>query len=227
MPPTPGKPPVDDANVVAASERIAADLRKRILGGEIAPGERVGQEAVADRLGTSRIPVREALRILHAEGLVALEVNKGARVPRLDQAEVDVLYRMRERIEPLALIESMPHLTESDLAEIEGIQVRIECGVDVPTFMTLDREFHAATLSRCPTEHLLASVTRLWSSTQHYRRAFIEVSGPGRQWIINAEHRLILDALARCDGEDAERYLVGHIRRTRIELSRHSEIFAR
>lgn len=214
-----------DASATLASERIAADLRVRILGGEIAPGERIRQEEVAERLGASRIPVREALRMLSAEGLVELETNKGARVPRLDEREVDVLYRMRERIEPLALIESMPHLGESDLQRIESIQTEIEQGVDVASFLAMDREFHMATYSGCGTDQLLASVTRLWNSTQHYRRAFMTINGPGRQWIVNAEHRLLLDALVRQDAEDAERYLVGHIRRTRMELTRHPEIF--
>lgn len=214
-----------DASAAPASERIAADLRMRILGGEIAPGERIRQEEVAERLGASRIPVREALRMLSAEGLVELETNKGARVPRLDEREVEVLYRMRERIEPLALIESMPHLSESDFERIESIQAEIEQGVDVASFLTLDREFHMATYAGCATDQLLASVTRLWNSTQHYRRAFMMINGPGRQWIVNAEHRLLLDALVRQDEEDAERYLVGHIRRTRRELTRHPEIF--
>jgi DNA-binding GntR family transcriptional regulator len=216
---------VVDPGAGAASERIAADLRARILVGEIAPGERIRQEEVAERLGASRIPVREALRMLSAEGLVELETNKGARVPRLDEREVEVLYRMRERIEPLALIESMPHLSESDLQRIEGIQEQIEKGVDVTTFLTLDREFHLATYAGCATDQLLASVTRLWNSTQHYRRAFMMINGPGRQWIVNAEHRLLLDALTRNDAEDAERYLVGHIRRTRMELTKHPEMF--
>ncbi len=214
-----------EASAAPASERIAADLRSRILGGEIAPGERIRQEEVAERLGASRIPVREALRMLSSEGLVELETSKGARVPRLDEREVQVLYRMRERIEPLALIESMPLLDDRDLQRIEDIQLQIEHGVDVTTFLALDREFHMATYAGCATDQLLASVTRLWNSTQHYRRAFMMINGPGRQWIVNAEHRLLLDALVRRDAEDAERYLVGHIRRTRMELTRHPEIF--
>ena len=69
-------------------------------------------------------------------------------------------------------------------------------------------------------------VTRLWNSTQHYRRAFVGLSGPDRRWVVNAEHRLLLDAIARRDAVDAERCLSGHIRRTRVELAQHPEIFA-
>ncbi len=216
-----------EASTGAASERIADVLREQILTGAIGPGERILQEEVAERLGASRLPVREALRMLTAEGLITNEPNKGARVPRLDREEVEVLYQMRERIEPLALIQSMPRLDDGDLAEVAAIQQRIEAHVDVREFLALDREFHLATYGGCATDHLLSTVTQLWNATQHYRRAFMEVSGAGRRWIVNAEHNLLLDALQRRDSVDGERYLVGHIRRTRQELSHHPEVFAR
>ena len=92
-------------------------------------------------------------------------------------------------------------------------------------FLVLDREFHLATYSACTKDHLLGTVTQLWNATQHYRRAFMLVSGPGRRWIVNAEHSLLIDALERRDAVDAERYLVGHIRRTRKELGAHPEVF--
>jgi DNA-binding GntR family transcriptional regulator len=96
----------------AVSQRVAGYLREAILSGEIVPGERIRQEDVAARFGTSRLPVREALRILEAEGLTEHHMHKGARVPKLDRHEVDVIYQMRERLEPLALAESLPHLGE-------------------------------------------------------------------------------------------------------------------
>ena len=135
----------------AASERIAAILRDEILSGKIPPGQRILQEEVAERLGSSRLPVREAIRILDADGLLEVETNKGARVPYLDINQVEVLYRMRERLEPLALIESMPALTEADFERLYEIQARIEAGVDVQAFLELDREFHLLTYSHCPT----------------------------------------------------------------------------
>jgi DNA-binding GntR family transcriptional regulator len=210
----------------AASSRIAQALRDDILNGSIAPGQRLRQEDIAERLGGSRLPVREALRILAAEGLVQVEPNKGARVPLLDPGEVETLYRMRERLEPLALSESMANLSSADLAEISDIQRRIEQGVDVTEFLILDREFHMASYTGCTDEHLMLSVVRLWNSTQHYRRAFMSLTGSGRAQIVNAEHRLLMEAMDRRDTEDAELYLLGHIRRTRKELVRHPEIFS-
>jgi DNA-binding GntR family transcriptional regulator len=207
-----------------ASQRVADYLREAILGGDIGPGERVRQADVAERFGASRLPVREALRMLAAEGLIEHETNKGARVPRLDMHEVDVIYQMRERLEPLALSESMPHLSGEDLRRLDDIQSQIEEGTDVARFLQLDREFHLLTYSRCHNDQLTAMVTRLWNSTQHYRRAFVSSSGPGRRWVINAEHRLLLDAIQRGDSTDAERHLAGHIRRTRVELAKHPEV---
>jgi DNA-binding GntR family transcriptional regulator len=208
-----------------ASQRIADRLRAAILGGEIAPGERVRQEDVAQRLGASRLPVREALRMLEAEGLIEHEANRGARVPRLDRHEVDVVYQMRERLEPLALSESIPGLTDDDLRELERLQEEIEADDDLGRFLELDRAFHLLTYSACTIDPLSSMVLRMWNSTQYYRRAFMAISGPGRRWVVNAEHRLLLDAIERRDTVDAERCLSGHIRRTRIELARHPEVF--
>jgi DNA-binding GntR family transcriptional regulator len=185
----------------AASERIAASLRDAILSGEIAPGQWIRQEEVAARLGASRLPL-------------------------LDQHEVDVVYQMRERLEPLALTESLPHLTTAQIEHLEEIQARIESDDGLPQFLALDREFHLTSYTGCTSEHLVSTISRLWNSTQHYRRAFMLLGGPERRWVVNSEHRLLLDAIRRKDAVDGERYLSGHIRRTRIELAQHPEVFA-
>jgi DNA-binding GntR family transcriptional regulator len=209
----------------AASQRVADYLRRAILSGEIGPGERIRQEDVAARFGASRLPVREALRILEAEGLTEHHRHKGARVPRLGMHEVAVIYQMRERLEPLALAESLPNLTDDDLRRLMRIQERIEETTDIEEFLALDREFHLLSYAGCRIDQLSSMVVRLWNSTQHYRRAFMHISGPTRRWVVNAEHRLILDAVERRDAVDAERCLSGHIRRTRVELAQHPEVF--
>ena len=208
-----------------SSTRVASYLRDAILGGDLRPGDRIGQEDVAAKLGLSRVPVREALRMLEAEGLTEHEPHKGARVPRLTQHEVEVIYRMRERLEPLALLESLPNLGADAHERLEELQVRIEDNEDLEKFLDLDREFHMLTYCGCSIDPLNASVNRLWNSTQHYRRSYVALGGRNRMWVVNAEHRLILDAVVRRDGLDAERFLTGHIRRTRIELGHHPEVF--
>jgi DNA-binding GntR family transcriptional regulator len=209
----------------AASGRVAGFLRERILSGEYPPGQRLRQESVAEQINASRLPVREALRILESEGLVNNEPNKGARVASLEMHEFDALYRIRERLEPMALGESIPNLTRSDIVELDKIQSAIEAGPELGEFVTLDRELHLRTYSGCRIEQLNTMVGRLWNATQHYRRAFLGQLGPQRRWIVNVEHRLLLDAIERGDTAEAEMIIGMHIRRTRMELGRHPAIF--
>ncbi|MER5620291.1 GntR family transcriptional regulator [Streptosporangium sp. NPDC002544] len=219
-------PPGLDGPSSVASQRVADTLRKQILSGDLAPGARIMQEEVAASFGSSRLPVREALRILEAEGLVVLKPNSGAWVSKMDLAECQATYKLRERVEPLALSESMPNLTSDDFARLDEIQHEIEANHDVDHFLILDREFHLITYSGCRIDHLLTMVRRFWNTTQHYRRAYAHLIDPAGHELINFEHRLIIEAIKRGDPIDAERFLAGHIRRTRLALSLHPELFA-
>ena len=215
------------ANPGVASSRIADALRAAILDGSYGPGERIRQEDVAARSGASRIPVREALRMLQAEGLVTLVANSGAWVTKLTLAECAELYQIRERLEPLLLRASLPGLDDAVLGRLADLAEAMErAGGDVDAFLRADREFHLASYSAAPAGETSQIIGRMWNTTQHYRREFTKLAV--RQAGLGAthlEHRLLLDCLRREDADDAERVLVMHIRRTRLELSRHREIF--
>ncbi len=217
----------DDTESVA-SLRIADALRRAILAGDFAPGERMRQEVIAERFGASRLPVREALRILQSDGLVSIVANAGARVSQLDAKECSESYEIRERIEPMLLRESMPGLGEDDVAAMRRLAHEMHDGADVETFLRLDREFHLMSYAKAETVLLSSLVERLWNTTQHYRRAFTVLAwarADSRE-VVHYEHFLLVDAIERGDSEDAERVLAGHIRRTRLELAHHPEIFA-
>jgi DNA-binding GntR family transcriptional regulator len=209
------------------SHRIADALRAAILDGSYQPGERIRQEDVAARSGASRIPVREALRLLEAEGLVTLVANSGAWVARLTLAECAELYQIRERLEPLLLRASLPGLDGAALDRLAGLaEVMERAGGDVDAFLRADREFHLASYAAAAPGETTAIIGRMWNSTQHYRREFTKIAScrAGLD-ATHLEHRLLVDCLRRDDADDAERVLVMHIRRTRLELSRHPEIF--
>ncbi|MFC9920027.1 GntR family transcriptional regulator [Agromyces binzhouensis] len=210
-----------------AAARIAAGLRDAILAGEYAPGDRVRQEEVAGRHGASRLPVREALRMLAAEGLVTLVANTGAWVSALEPAECDELYRVRERLEPLLLAMNVPLLTEDTADELDELAREMEEAGDTEEFLALDRRFHFATYAAATTITLGDSVTQLWNRTQHYRRAFTRLFQSDGDRSAHYDHRLIVAAIRRRDAEEAERVLADHIRRTRLALARHPEIFVR
>ena len=129
-------------------------------------------------------------------------------------------------MEPLVLAESIPHLTDDDHRELERIQTQIEQVRDVETFLVLDRQLHALTYDGCQVEFLRSMARRFWNQTQHYRRAFATVTAGQRKWVIDAEHRLLIDAIKRRDSEAAESVLAAHIRRTLWQLEQHPEMFA-
>jgi DNA-binding GntR family transcriptional regulator len=213
------------SNGAVASQRIADQLRERILAGKLSPGTRIIQDELADELRTSRLPVREALHILQSQGLVTLRANQGAWVTRMDMRECELNYKIRERLDPLLLAESAPRLSDDDIAEIAGLQDRIEQTDDVEEFLVLDRRLHWATYRHHQADELASIVARLWDTTQHYRRAFTRLAGTRRRWVISAEHRLLIDALGDRDLSSAEDILRLHIRRTRAELAQHPEVF--
>jgi DNA-binding GntR family transcriptional regulator len=239
---------VSDAAVAGsavASQRIAGALREEILGGRYLPGERIRQEDVAARYGASRIPVREALAVLAAEGLVTLVANAGAWVTRLSAAECAEAYLIRERLEPLLLRMSLPLLDDAAIGRMGELATEMELAAggggeggpggeggvstDVDAFLRADREFHLTSYRGADGGETGRIVHRLWNATQHYRREFSRRAAAGTGAglaVTHVEHRLLVDCARRRDPEDAERVLLTHIRRTRLELARHPEIFA-
>jgi DNA-binding GntR family transcriptional regulator len=200
------------------SERISDEIRRAVIAGEMEPGSRVRQEELAERFGASRIPVREALRRLESEGLVTLVPNSGAWIAKVDVAECIEIYKIRERLEPLAISESVPRLSDADIATLQRLAAEIEETAEVESFLRLDREFHLLSYSRAEMPRLLEMIERFWNTTQHYRRAYFKLVQRAGQWVIHAEHRLMMEAVKRRDAEEAARIVLGHIRRTRRSL---------
>ena len=200
------------------SERISDEIRRAVIAGEMEPGSRVRQEELAERFGASRIPVREALRRLESEGLVTLVPNSGAWIAKVDVAECIELYKIRERLETLAILESVPRLGDAEIESLVKLGADVEAAAEVETFLRLDREFHLLSYGRAEMPRLLEMIERFWNTTQHYRRAYYKLIRPAGHWIIHAEHRLMIEAFKRRDGEEAARILQGHIRRTRLSL---------
>lgn len=213
----PAPPEAAETDRVAGA-RVTNALRDEILSGALEPGSRLRQEDLARRFRVSRIPIREALRRLETEGLVHLVPNSGAWIARLDLADCIEIYRIRERLEPMALAESCACLTAPDLAALSGLATRIEASASVEDFLLLDREFHLLSYRRAGMPRLLDMITGYWNSTQQYRRAFMQTGGIGDAQPVFDEHRLIVDALSRRDGTHAGLLLEGHIRRTRRQL---------
>ena len=213
------------ANGSLHGPRVTEAIRDLILAGDLPPGSRIGQEELAARFNVSRIPVREALSRLESDGLVVLKPSSGAWVARLDLQECIEIYKIRERIEPLALHEAVTHLTDEEIDNLADLIERIEQATSNDEFLRLDRQFHMACYRTTGLQQLGNMAERFWNTTQQYRRLFIQSSGRDNDWVIHAEHRLIVNALRRRDAEGAGNILHEHIRRTRFELQRNEGLF--
>jgi DNA-binding GntR family transcriptional regulator len=210
------------------SEQIAEALQQAILRGDYAPGEPIRQDAVAIDWKTSRFPVREAFRILEARGLVTVEAKKGARVTALSQAECIELYRMREHLEPLLIGDSVERLQEHQVEQLDEILGALGADdLSVDEYLELDRSFHQLTYAGSDLRTVAALVDQLVQTTQHYRRAYFNIvhASGGRSWILQYDHRLILDAIRRKDSEEAADIMRLHTRRARQALEQHPDLF--
>lgn len=218
-------PPDDALPHGTASNRIAERLRDRILSGDLKPGARVRQEVIAAEFGASRIPVRGALRILEADGLITIKANSGAWVSQFSLAECEEIYRIRELIEPMLVQLSRPNLRPEDLDRLDQLCTLMEREGDTRAFVRLDREFHDLTFSGAETIVLAEIEQRLWNMTQPYRLAFTRLVTMQGLSVIHEEHRMMARALRAGDDEHVALVLNSHIRRTRAQLAEHPEVF--
>jgi DNA-binding GntR family transcriptional regulator len=196
---------------------VVRELRSAILGGELRPGERIPEAAVAERFGTSRLPVRDALRELQRQGLVTLESKRGARVLALGQEELAEIFLLRERLEPALVAAAATRLPEAALEELKEIATEMEAiaeGADTKAWMELDRRFHMTTYSHASLPRVLRLVESYWDIATQYYSARRSPAHPVSFALSHLEHRLLLAALADRRASDAEQIVRLHIRRT-------------
>jgi DNA-binding GntR family transcriptional regulator len=214
--------------VGGASEAVAAYLRAAILEGRLSPGQPIRQEEVAVASGTSRVPVREALRVLEGEGLVELAQNRGARVARLDYPEFSELYLIREALDPLLMAASVPLLEDDQIDRLDELVEDIaKAAGDLNAWIERDRRFHLESYVPETMPQTFRLARDFWRRTQQYRRNYVATLDEAELEVINQEHRLIVNAIRRRDPDGAADLLRLHIRRTRLGLSDRQDLFDR
>ncbi len=201
-----------------ASLNVVNALRERILEGRYSHGERIRQEDVAEDFQLSRLPVREALRVLETEGLVTIEPHKGARVATVDRFELEQIYTLRAAVEPLAIQQSIPNVDPAILSELESLASRMESSQDVEAFLQADREFHLKSYSGVQYPLITDLVQRFWNTTQHYRRRFAEVRDSENFQSAHSDHRMLIQAMKDKNLEVASAIVKRHIEKTRDQL---------
>jgi DNA-binding GntR family transcriptional regulator len=210
------------------AEAVARRLRQAISDGELKPGEPLRQEAIAGEFEVSRIPVREALRLLESEGLVVIRPHSGARVAMLDFEECIEIYKIRERLEPLAFGESIARLTDEQLAAVAQYAEALE-GLtdDQQAWNEGDRRLHVACYAGIPQGPISRMIVGFWNTTNHYRRALLSTFTPDEYDLAICDHRLIVDAAQNRNVERGEALLRFHLERSRNRLAANRALFDR
>jgi DNA-binding GntR family transcriptional regulator len=201
------------------AQHAVDSLRRAIVAGEIRPGERVRQDEVAERLGVSLAPVREALAVLEQEGQVSYQPRRGYAVTELDLGDLREIYALRELIEARAARHALPLLDAEALDRVA--QAARECVAaadrgDVAAELEANRRFHFALLEAPGQPHALRLVRLLWDSTETYRAMYY--NAPEARAEAAASHERILAALHAGDAERLVAELDAHRRRALRQL---------
>jgi DNA-binding GntR family transcriptional regulator len=190
-------------------------LRDAILSGLLVPGERLTQNDLAERLGISPTPIREALRQLEAEGIIERTPHKGVRVTEVDSRQIREIYHLRMALEGLATRWAAPNLTADDFDALDEMEKSISTAVAegrLDQIKSLNYKFHFRIYERAKAPTLLDFIRRLWPRffwPNFPWDAWEKV--PGYADKAHDDHKHILTALRRGDGEGAQKLLEAHI----------------
>lgn len=203
----------DSAPARQSVEHVHRVIRESILDGSLEPGETMSQVALADELGVSRTPLREALRMLQGEGLILSEPNRRVRVAPLSLADVEELYAIRIPLEVTALRLSLPRMTPEDIADLEGSMAAMAHFAeadDYARWYVPHQAFHRGLTQRAGAR-FDALLLQLFDHAERYRRMHF-----GRQFSSQSttDHRDILDAVKAGDADRASALLGVHLART-------------
>jgi DNA-binding GntR family transcriptional regulator len=200
----------------AATSRVElayATIRERIIAGAYSPGYRLVLDELAREIGSSTVPVREAVRRLEAEGYVEYQRHVGARVASFDEHEFAQTVQTVALLEGYATLLAARHLRRTDIAKARKINERMRAELDDLNpvhFSALNREFHFTIYDRCPNTHIRSLLESQWARLDTIRRSvFVFVPSRARESV--AEHAEILDLIeAGAPAQDIEQVAREH-----------------
>lgn len=191
-------------------ESVYGKLRDWIVQGVLEPGEQLRDQELAERLGVSRTPVREALRRLEDEGLVETAKNRWTRVKPVELSEAEQIYPIRSVLDSLALELAFPHLSKDDLKSMTEANKRLEQALkasNIPAVVEADMAFHDAYLLRCGNPELIEMLMGL--KLKHYRLELTYFGNPKLGLVSVGEHAEVIKSIR----ENNPKMALKHLRR--------------
>jgi DNA-binding GntR family transcriptional regulator len=192
--------PKPDAEPLQLTLQAAAQIRGLIMDRALLPGEKIRQVELADRIGVSRSPLREALRTLESEGVVTYEINRGYVVAKLDDDDLSQIHQMRSLLED-ELLRSVRRPDAAVLSDLKDLNEKMMVAIDernVAEVLRYNREFHFTIFDLSSLNQFRREVRRLWQLSEGYSAAWWWRQPEARKRI-NAEHKAIISALRRFD----------------------------
>ncbi len=197
---------------VTLTQQVYEHLRHSILANAFPPNTPLPEAALANRLNVSRVPVREAIRRLAADGLVNLIPRQGAVVSSLSPKQFLDAYRLREALETLAIRLAMPRLADQDIQTLERLQDEMRAAAptrDLERFFAANSAFHALFVKRGDNNYLKSTYESLIDQMRRYRSPSADLRGGLERSI--EEHDAILNAVRSGDVDEAVRLVSEHI----------------
>ncbi|HVZ00892.1 MAG TPA: GntR family transcriptional regulator [Dongiaceae bacterium] len=206
--------PIARRTVAAEAAEI---LRQRILTGDLKAGQPIRQEQIAQELGVSRIPLREALKQLEAEGFVTIEPHKGAVVSTLSLAEVEELFELRIHLESWLLRDAIPRMREADFAQLDAIIDESRIPDNVAHWGDINWRLHEAMYRPAGKPISLRFLKRIHDNLDRYLRLQITLT---QDWDrAHGDHQQLIELSRAGDVEAAVAVLERHIRHTARALA--------
>lgn len=187
-------------------------LHLLIVSGELAPGSKVPEKTLCDRFGVSRTPLREALKVMAAEGLVRLEPNRGAWVTLVTVDEVDEVFPVLGALEALAGELACRNFTDDEVAAIEALHQQMEQSYesrDLDAYFAINQQIHGAILAAARNDTLTASCQALAVRIQRAR--YLANMSDERWFTAVQEHKKILQFVVARDGAQLGQALLDHM----------------
>lgn len=197
-------------------------LRQAILKGELEPGERLMEIQLAERLGVSRTPIREAIRKLELEGLVLMIPRKGAEVAKISEKSLRDVLEVRRSLEELAIELACQRIDEAGITELENAQAQFVEAVRTENTMTIaetDEHYHDIIYNATENSRLVQMLNNLREQMYRYRLEYIKDAS--KHQILIVEHDLILKALKRRQISEARFAIREHIDNQEITISQN------
>ncbi len=206
---------------VPLHEQVAEEIRAMIISGDLAPGEKIRVSELAEELDVSLTPMREALKVLDKENLVALKTNRGARVSDITVEGTRTVFEVVSRLEALAAELAATRITDDEMAALEDLHAemagRHEAG-DLPAYFDLNRKIHDLVVDAAQNPDLKRVRTIL---SFHVERArFLSVATPEHRNKSMADHERMMEALRRRDARAAHDVWQAHLERAGNETCR-------